>query len=75
MSAKKLGKIENQPRITTFVGKNTERPKKIGSENTGARKVQKDNIGAAQEEKYNRRCESILNQDNRVKKACKARKQ
>ena len=41
MSAKKLGKIENQPGITTFVGKNTEGNKKQRSGNTGARESTK----------------------------------
>ena len=41
MSAKKLGKIKNQPGISTFVGKNTERNKKTGSGNTGARESTK----------------------------------
>ena len=38
MSAKKLGKIENQPGISTFVGKSTERNRKTLSQNTGERK-------------------------------------
>ena len=38
MSARKLGKIENQPGITTFVGTTTDRVKKTKLENTGARK-------------------------------------
>ena len=41
MSAKKLGKIENQPGITTFVGKSTNRNKKTLSEDTGAKKSSK----------------------------------
>ena len=41
MSAKKLGKIENQPGITTFVGKNTDRNRKTLSENTGTKKSSK----------------------------------
>ena len=38
MSARKLGKIENQPGITTFVGTTTDRDKKTKVENTGVRK-------------------------------------
>ena len=38
MSAKKLGKIENQPGITTFVGTTTEKAKKTKSEDTGLKK-------------------------------------
>ena len=38
MSAKKLGKIENQPGITTFVGTTTEKAKKTKPEDTGIKK-------------------------------------
>ena len=38
MSAKKLGKIENQPGITTFVGTTTEKVKKTKLEESGIKK-------------------------------------
>ena len=41
MSAKKLGKIENQPGISTFVGKVSEKTDKVKLATTGARKSSK----------------------------------
>ena len=41
MSARKLGKIENQPGITTFVGTTTEKGKKTKPEETGLKKSAK----------------------------------